>query len=559
MHDQINLFYVLALSVVLLLAWQYFFATSLLPSTARKIPPSGVSAPGLVIARPAPDSAKPAAIVTPAPMSRQQALAQSPRVAIETSRLRGSIALRGGRIDDLSLVQYRETIDPQSPAVVLLAPAGSRQPFYAEFGWIDGASGHQTLPGPGTVWRQQGSNPLAVGRPVILVWQSGEGLEFRRIISVDEQYLFEIRDEVVNTSAEAVVLAPYASIARQNPPTPPGNTLLHEGAIGVLGDQGLQELGYKVLDDRKRIRFDIADAWLGFTDKYWAAMLLPDSSAHLKAEFSAAGLGTPKTYRADYIEDARLVAPGASTSATTRLFAGAKEVAVLDAYGQALHLNRFDLAIDWGWFRFITRPMFSLIDAIFRLVGNFGVAMLAVTLMLKIAFFPLANKSYASGAKMRALQPQLQQIRDNFRDDRAGQQQAMMELYRKERINPIAGCLPMLIQIPVFLAFYWVLRDSVELRQAPFILWINDLSAKDPLFVLPAIMAAAMFIQYKINPQVGDPAQQKIFMIMPMAMSATFAFFPAGLVLYWVTNTVLSILQQWNINRRIEAAIKARR
>jgi len=241
------------------------------------------------------------------------------------------------------------------------------------------------------------------------------------------------------------------------------------------------------------------------------------------------------------------------------LFAGAKVVDTLRHYEHTLGIARFDLAIDWGWFLIITQPLFWVLDQFYKLLGNFGLAILLLTVAVKLVTFPIANASAKTMAKMKKVQPQLAALKERFPDDRAKQQQAQMELFKKEGVNPVAGCLPMLIQIPVFLAFYWVLRDSVELRQAPFIFWINDLSAKDPAYILPAIMAAAMFIQYKINPQVGDPAQQKIFMIMPLAMSVTFAFFPAGLVLYWVTNTVLSILQQWNINRRIEAAIRARR
>jgi YidC/Oxa1 family membrane protein insertase len=336
--------------------------------------------------------------------SRQAALARSQRVAIDTPRLRGSIALTGARIDDLALVQYRETTDPKSKAIELLSPSGSPQPFYAEFGWVDGSSTNLKVPTSETVWSQQGSQGLAVGRPVTLVWPNGRGLQFRRTISVDDKYLFSIRDEVANNGPAAVALAPYALISRHSQPPISGYYLLHEGAIGVLGDQGLQEVTYKTLDEKQRVPFSLSNAWLGFTDKYWAAILLPDPASHLQAEFSPSSLGTLKTYHADYVQDALIIEPGGSASATARLFAGAKEVAILDGYDKALHLNRFDLAIDWGWFRFITKPMFTLIDAIFRLVGNFGVAILIVTLLLKLAFFPLANKSYASAAKMKALQ-----------------------------------------------------------------------------------------------------------------------------------------------------------
>jgi YidC/Oxa1 family membrane protein insertase len=580
MHDQNNIFYAVALSVVILISWQYFFATSFLgKSTTNKTPQIGVTAPGAEIRPQAPAIETQSAAIPTTQRSqqtpRQEALARSQRVVIDTPRVRGSIALSGGRIDDLSLVQYRETTDPKSPAIQLLSPSGSPQPFYAEFGWIDASGRNLRVPTSETVWLQEGSNSLSVGRPVTLVWQNDHGLEFRRTFSVDDKYLFNVRDEVTNDGPVAVVLAPYALISRHNPPPSLGYYLLHEGAIGVLGDQGLQEVTYKALDDKKRITFNLGNAWLGFTDKYWAAILLPDISSHLQAEFSANALGTLKTYQADYVQDAQTVEPGGTAGSTARLFAGAKEVAILDGYDKALNLNRFDLAIDWGWFRFITKPMFTLIDAIFRLVGNFGVAILAVTLMLKVAFFPLANKSYASTAKMKALQPQIQLIRETFRDDKVKQQQATMELYRKEKINPIAGCLPTLIQIPVFFSLYKVLFVTIEMRHAPFFGWIRDLSAPDPtnvfnLFGLipydpvslpllggflmvgawPLAMGFTQWVQMKLTPASTDPTQSAVLNWMPVIFTFMLAKFSAGLVIYWTWNNSLSVIQQSVVMRR---------
>jgi YidC/Oxa1 family membrane protein insertase len=576
MHDQNNVFYAVALSLVILISWQYFFATSFRGKPAApKTAQVGVIAPGAA-SRPQAQATPTAAIANAQqPFSRQQALARSQRIGIDTPRVRGSIALTGGRIDDLSLVQYRETTDPRSAAIRLLSPSGSPQPFYAEFGWVDASSAHLDVPGSETVWRQQGSDSLGVGHPVTLVWQNNQGLEFRRTISVDDKYLFNIRDEVANNGKTAVVLAPFALISRHNPPPGLGYYLLHEGAIGVLGDQGLQEVSYKTLDEKKRMTFDPGDAWLGFTDKYWAAILLPEPSSHLRAEFSASSLGALRTYQADYAQATQTVEPGGTASATARLFAGAKEVAVLDGYNKALHLNRFDLAIDWGWFRFITKPMFTLIDAIFRLVGNFGVAILIVTLMLKVAFFPLANKSYASAARMKALQPQLQAIRESFDGDKIKQQQATMELYRKEKINPIAGCLPTLIQIPVFFSLYKVLFVTIEMRQAPFFGWIKDLSAPDPsnvfnLFGLipydpvslpllggflmvgawPLLMGFTQWIQMKLTPTSPDPTQSAILSWMPVIFTFMLAKFSAGLVIYWTWNNSLSVIQQGIVMRR---------
>ena len=580
MHDQNNIFYAVALSVVILISWQYFFTTSFLGKpTTNKTPQIDVTAPGAAIRPQTPAIETQSATIPttqrPQQAPRQEALARSQRVVIDTPRVRGSIALSGGRIDDLSLVQYRETTAPKSPAIQLLSPSGSPQPFYAEFGWIDASGGNLRVPTSETVWRQAGSDSLGVGRPVTLVWQNGHGLEFRRTISVDDKYLFDVRDEVMNNGAVAVVLAPYALISRHNPPPSLGTYLLHEGAIGVLGDQGLQEITYKALDDKKRITFNLGNAWLGFTDKYWAAVLLPDISSHLRAEFSANALGSLRTYQADYVQDTQTVAPGSTASCTARLFAGAKEVAILDGYDKAFNLNRFDLAIDWGWFRFITKPMFTLIDTIFRLVGNFGVAILAVTLMLKVAFFPLANKSYASSAKMKALQPQIQLIREAFRDDKAKQQRATMELYRKEKINPIAGCLPTLIQIPVFFSLYKVLFVTIEMRQAPFFGWIRDLSAPDPtnvfnLFGLipydpvslpllggflmvgawPLAMGFTQWVQMKLTPASPDPTQSAVLNWLPVIFTFTLAKFSAGLVIYWTWNNCLSVIQQSVVMRR---------
>ena len=580
MQDQNNVFLAIALSVIILVSWQYFFATSFLGKPAtQKISRTSLIARSAAIQPQAQAIGKASAAIPTArqfqPLSRQEALARSARIAVETPRLRGSIALTGGRIDDLALVQYRETTNPSSKAIELFSPSTSPQPFYAEFGWIDSSGMNVKVPTSETAWRQQGSDSLGIGHPVVLVWQNDQGLEFRRTISVDDKYLFAIRDEVANRGQLSVTLAPYASISRHNPPPTPSNYLLHEGAIGVLEDQGLQEVTYKTLDDKKRMTFNLGNAWLGFTDKYWAAALLPETSARLQAEFSASSLGAFKSYQADYVQDAQTVGPGATGLAVARLFAGAKEVAIVDAYQKALNLNRFDLIIDWGWFGFITKPMFALIDGVFRLVGNFGVAILVVTLMLKVAFFPLANRSYASTAKLKTLQPQLQLIRERFADDKMKQQQATIELYKKEKINVVAGCVPTLLQIPVFFALYKVLFVTIEMRQAPFFGWIRDLSAPDPtnlfnLFGLipydplsvpliggflmvgawPLIMGFSQWMQMKLAPTSTDPTQSAIMNWMPVIFTFMLAKFSAGLVIYWTWNNSLSVIQQIIVMRR---------
>jgi YidC/Oxa1 family membrane protein insertase len=552
-------------------------------------------------ATPAPNAGQPATPEVPgtpkagAPSAQAQAasrdavIASSPRIAIETPGLGGSIDLKGGRIDDLTLTQYREETDPKSPPIVLFSPSGAPDAFYAEFGWVPAAGSDAAMPGPDTVWKQQGSGTFGVGRPVKLTYDNGQGLVFTRTIAVDEHYLFTIRDDVANNSGNPVTLFPYALISRHGTPQVQGYYILHEGLIGVMGDQGLQEMTYKKIEDAKSQTWDVTNAWLGITDKYWAATLLPDTDAKVRARFSAGEAAGLKTYQTDYLLQPQTIAPGTTGSANARLFAGAKEVSVVGidfpfgpgGYNQALHLNHFDLLIDWGWFYFITKPMFLALDFFYRLVGNFGLAILIVTVLIKIAFFPLANKSYASMAKMKAVQPQMTAIRERYADDKAKQQQELMELYRKEKINPLAGCLPIAIQIPVFFSLYKVLFVTIEMRHAPFYGWIHDLSAGDPtnifnLFGLipfdpsvlpllggylalgawPAIMGVTMWVQMKLNPAPPDPTQQIIFSWMPLIFTFMLAKFPAGLVIYWAWNNTLSVIQQSVIMHRNGAKIE---
>ncbi len=378
-----------------------------------------------------------------------------------------------------------------------------------------------------------------------------------------------------------VALYPYALISRHGTPPTAGYYILHEGLVGVLGNSGLQEYTYKNITEKKSVSFDVTNGWLGITDKYWAAVLVPDTTARLKARFSAGTLGSLPTFQTDYLLDAQTIAPGATGSANARLFAGAKEVAVVNEYEKQLNLNRFDLLIDWGWFYFITKPLFFAIDYLYRLVGNFGLAILIVTVLIKAAFFPLANKSYASMAKMKAVQPQMTALRERYADDKAKQQQELMELYKREKINPLAGCLPIAIQIPVFFSLYKVLFVTIEMRHAPFFGWIHDLSAQDPtnvfnLFGLipvdptmlpvighflhlgawPLIMGVTMWVQMKLNPAPPDPTQQMIFNWMPLIFTFMLANFPAGLVIYWAWNNSLSVAQQSIIMRKHGAKIE---
>jgi YidC/Oxa1 family membrane protein insertase len=600
MTDNRNTIIAVILSGLVLIGWQYFFnipqmekqraaeqaqselakANKTAPATAT--PAGSSSAPATPGAAPTtPTVNQPA---TTAIVSRDAAIAASPRIKIETPRLTGSVSLKGARIDDLSLVKYRATVDPKSPAIVLFSPSGTAEPYYAEFGWVAASGSSVRIPDQNTVWQQDGGGNLTPDHPVTLKWDNGEGVTFRRTIAIDDQYLFSIKDEVVNSGSAQVTLYPFALISRHGTPQVSGYYILHEGLVGYLGDQGLQEYSYKKIAESKSVNFKVTNGWLGITDKYWASALLPQTDAALQARFSSQLLGTTQTYQTDYLENPQTIAPGATGSTSTRLFAGAKEAKVvglnfpldsLGGYNKQLGLNHFDLLIDWGWFYFITKPMFLILDFFFHLFGNFGVAILLVTVLVKLVFFPLANKSYASMAKMKALQPQLAALKERFPDDKMKQQQEMMAIYKKEKINPVAGCLPVALQIPVFFSLYKVLFVTIEMRHAPFFGWIKDLSAHDPtnLFTLfgllhydptqipvighylmlgiwPIIMGITMWFQMKLNPTPPDPTQKLIFDWMPLIFTFMLASFPAGLVIYWAWNNTLSVLQQSYIMRR---------
>ena len=598
MTDNKNTILAIVLSAVVLIVWQFLVVIPQEKTRQQQLPEQAAKQ---TATQPVPGAAPPAPTVTappqtvpgtPAPgtsASRADALKASPqRVPIETPSVQGSIALKGARIDDLALVKFRETVNPKSPPILLLSPSGTADPFYAEFGWSSAGDAKVNVPTTDTEWKQEGSGALGVGHPITLTYDNDEGLRFRRTISVDDKYLFTIKDEVSNKGASAVTLYPYALISRHGTPHTQGYYILHEGLLGVLGDKGLQEYTYKNMDDLKpndrglrQLDFNVTNGWMGITDKYWAAALLPDTSAHLNARFSADAAGGVKTYQTDYLLEGQTIQPGATGSANARLFAGAKDVAVINDYQKQLNLNRFDLMIDWGWFYFITKPLFQVLDYFYRLFGNFGIAILIVTVLIKIAFFPLANKSYASMAKMKAVQPQMAALRERYKDDKAKQQQALMELYKNEKINPLAGCLPIAIQIPVFFSLYKVLFVTIEMRHAPFFGWIHDLSGPDPtnIFTLfglipfdptilplvgpflhlglwPLIMGVTMWVQMKLNPTPPDPTQAIIFNWMPIIFTFMLASFPAGLVIYWAWNNTLSVIQQSVIMRKHGAKIE---
>ncbi|MFC3691468.1 membrane protein insertase YidC [Chenggangzhangella methanolivorans] len=581
--DNRNTLIAIVLSVLVLVGWQYFVAKPQLDAQREQQAAQqaltdenkATPAPGVgPQAAPAAGAQSPAGAPAAQPgaaggqiKTREQALAGAPRVKIDSNRLDGSISLIGGRVDDVQLKDYRETVDPKSPEIVLFAPIGSPQPYYAEFGYVNGAGENVKLPDGQTEWKAETTGPLTTEKPVVLVWDNGQGLVFRRTISIDGDYLFTVKDNVQNTGAAATTLHPYALLSRHGEPQTLGYWFLHEGPIGVFGQEGLSYPTYKDITGGPRT-YKATGGWLGFTDKYWGAALIPPQDKGYAARFASATEGG-KLYQSDYLLDPIVVAPGATSESTARLFAGAKQVAVIDKY-ESQGVLKFELMIDWGtYLHLVTKPMFYALDFFYKLVGNFGIAILIVTLCVKIIFFPLANKSYVSMSKMKLVQPEMVKIKERFPDDKQRQQQELMELYKREKINPLAGCLPILIQIPVFFALYKVLFIAIEMRHAPFYGWIHDLAAPDPtslfnLFgllpydvphflligVWPILMGISMFVQMRLNPAPPDPTQAMIFNWMPLFFTFLLASFPAGLVIYWTWNNLLSILQQWIIMKR---------
>jgi YidC/Oxa1 family membrane protein insertase len=564
--EQRNLLLAIVLSVGILIGFQIlveqYYPMRPPPPPTQTAPAPG--APGTVAPQVVPGM--PAA---PPDLPREAVLTRQQRVQINTPRLHGSIALQGGRIDDLTLANYHETPDPASPEVVLLVPTGTRQPYFAEFGWVP-TNGEIEVPGPQTRWIVSGG-PLTPATPITLTWDNGEGLFFKRTIPVDHNYMFTVQDSVRNFSNTPVTLSPYGLISRTGTPPVGGYFILHEGLIGYLGGS-LREVGYSSLDPAKPNEYASTGGWLGFTDKYWLTALIPPQDQPVKARFVHRVEDGIERYQADFLAPPITVPVQGTAASSLRFFAGAKEVRLLDAYAEA-GIPHFDLAIDFGWFYFLTKPIFLTLEFFYRLLGNFGLAILLLTLIIKILFFPLANKSYQAMSKMKLLQPKIMEIRERFPDDKARQQQEMMAMYKQVGANPIAGCLPIIIQIPVFFALYKVLFVTIEMRHAPFFGWIQDLSAPDPtsifnLFGLlpftppyflmvgawPLIMGVTMYLQMKLNPQPVDPIQARLFMALPFVFTYMLAAFPAGLVIYWAWNNLLSIAQQWVIMRREGAA-----
>ena len=493
------------------------------------------------------------------------------RITIDTPTLTGSINMRGARFDDLKLKKYRETIDKNSDIVTLLKPSNEAGGYIGEFGY----AGFDGAPQSNTVWQAPEGATLTPSTPVELTYAAPNGLVFTRTISVDDQYMFSIEDKVANTSGGAVAVQEYGRVTRYSKPEKQPIYVLHEGLVGVTGEDGLTEIKYaKIEKDGQVIPGVSTDGWLGITDKYWATALIPQGGESFQPRYSYFSEGRTR-YQSDFLTGTVTINPGATQQFDNLFFAGAKVSSQLNAYKEKYDIRLFDRMIDWGWFFFITKPMFQVIDFLYRLLGNFGLAILATTVIVKAIFFPLANMSYASMARMKLVQPKMQEIKEKFGEDREKMQKAMMDLYRTEKINPVAGCWPMLIQIPVFFSLYKVIYITIEMRHAPFFGWIQDLSAPDPshifnLFgllpydpsaipvlgtflaigVWPLVMGITMFLQMRMNPTPPDPTQAMIFNWMPLIFMFMLARFPAGLVIYWAWNNTLSIIQQGVIMKK---------
>ena len=495
-------------------------------------------------------------------ISRDQAINKTSRVKIENENIKGSISLQGAIIDDIIFKNYKEKLNSENK-VVFLNPKNSVNEYFIETGWAASGNEKINLPTDNTMWEIKGNTTLTPNNPVLLQWNNNEGLVFTKKIELDDKFLFKISQSVKNNSNNAYQLYPYGQITRKGKPEGRQIYILHEGFLGVFGD----ELKEKDYDDIEKEKFTInsSKGWLGITDKYWLTALVPEKEKEFKSEFSYKN----GKYRANYIiKEVTIINPNSTIVNKVSAFVAAKEVAVIDEYAENLKIEKFDLAIDWGWFYFFTKPLFFVIDYFFKLTGNFGLAIVIITALIRLIFFPLANYSFKSMAKMKILQPEMVRLKELHKNDKAKLQQEMMTLYKREKVNPVSGCLPVLIQIPFFFAIYKMLYVTLEMRHQPFFGWIKDLSERDPTSVFnlfglipwdpptflmigawPIMMGVSMYIQQKLNPTPPDPIQAKIFMFFPIFLTIILAPFPSGLVVYWTVNNILTITQQWIIMR----------
>tara|TARA_B100000029_G_C17576956_1_gene958476 strand:+ start:382 stop:2079 length:1698 start_codon:yes stop_codon:yes gene_type:complete len=557
--DLKNVIFAISLSFAILVAWSYMFDTP--EERQKKIQEienknQTSTAPSVNL-----DKKKPKNI------SREVAIKSTERIEFENENIKGSILLKGALIDDITFKKYNETLKADKK-VTYLNPAETDKGYFVETGWATSNIGKISLPDTETVWKVKGNNKLSIGNSVIIEWDNKSGLIFRKKIYLDDKFLFKITQEIQNKSNEKVELYPYAQITRNKKPileagSMSGTLILHDGFIGVFNED-LKEYDYDDIEDKKK-EHNAENGWLGITDKYWITALVPEENQSFKGEFVYKG----NAFKANYILNKPvIVSPSSSSTSNTKIFVAAKEVKVIDGYAESEKINKFDLTIDWGWLYFLTKPLFFLISFLFELTKNFGIAIILVTAAVRLLFFPLANYSFRSMAKMKILQPELVRLKELHKDDKVKLQQEMMALYKREKVNPLSGCLPILIQIPFFFAIYKMLLISLEMRHQPFFGWVKDLSAKDPTSIFnffglipwdppsfliigawPILMGATMYLQQKLNPTPPDPVQAKIFMFFPVFLTIILAPFPSGLVVYWTINNILTIAQQWVIMR----------
>ncbi|MFM7498891.1 MAG: membrane protein insertase YidC [Candidatus Fonsibacter sp.] len=554
-----NVLLAVILSTAILIGWSFYFEN---PEEAqrKRAEIQGKTETQTSIQKPEapqPSKANPAKSI-----SRNEALKESDRVLIENKNLSGSISLRGALIDDIILKNYREALDPNSKSIVLLSPKKYEQGYFVESGWATTKSDIK-VPDNNSLWQIKEGKKLTPNSPITLEWNSREGLIFSKKIEIDDKYLFKITETVRNDKNRAVDLFHYGQITKNAKPTTENFYILHEGLIGVV-DKNLKEETYSAVEKEKKT-YNGKSGWFGITDKYWMSAIIPESGKSFKSEYSYTN-----NYKANFIiSEPNTINPQKSTTGNIKIFIGAKEVYPIDNYAEKEKIDRFDLAIDWGWFYFITKPLFFVIDYIFKIVGNFGVAIIILTALVRIVFFPLSNYSFKSMAKMKVLQPEMLRIKELYKDDVRRTQQEMMALYKREKVNPLSGCLPILVQIPIFFAVYKMLFVTLEMRHAPFFGWIKDLSAADPttifnLFGLipwepptflmigiwPILMGITMYLQQKLNPAPPDPIQAKIFAWFPFIITIMLASFPSGLVIYWTASNILTMAQQYYIMRK---------
>jgi YidC/Oxa1 family membrane protein insertase len=556
-NDHRNMILAIVLSAIVLIGWSVL-SERFLP-TAQ--PPVTKVVDGKTVPLPQPQ-ADPAADGPVAVRDRKQVIGETPRIRIESPHLAGSINLKGARIDDLVLTTHREGVANDSPPIRLLSPEGSPGSYFAGLGWIGQP---QLVPGPETIWTSTATR-LAPGSPVTLNWDNGKGQLFQIVLAVDDSYLFSVDQRVINRGAGDFAARPYSVLSRSGASKDPDSWTAHVGPMGVFNGAADYGNNYSDIAETGERRFNSKGGWIGFTDHFWLAALVPDQGKTVESTFRHKKAGD--SFQADAIAEPIMTPRGAQSRYTSHIFAGAKEIRLLDRYTEQLG-TPIERAIDWGWFRWFMQPIFSLLNWLYAVLGNFGFAIICLTLIVRTLMFPIAQKQFKSMAAMRVLQPKMKALQDRHKDDKPRLQQEMLKLYQEEKVNPMAGCLPIVVQIPIFYALYKVLMVSVEMRHKPFVLWIKDLSAPDPLTpvnlfgylpftppsflalgVLPILLGISMWLQFKLNPPATDPVQKQMFAIMPWVLMFVMAPFAAGLQLYWTVNNVLTILQQkWLYSR----------